>query len=210
MRGSVQTLARTAARAEAAGFDAVWSPEFYTRSAVVSLAAMAVATSSCRVGSSIAYASGRSPMVLATEARSLDELTGGRLVLGLGTGTRRMMEDWHGIDGASPAPRMEELIPLLRALWRLHEQPVAHDGRFYRTHLTPDGRGAAAGPRGDPRLHGGRQPAHDPGRRPRRRRPARAPAVHRAATSTRSCGRRSTRAAAAASARTRRWSWSGW
>jgi probable F420-dependent oxidoreductase len=111
--------------------------EFYTRSAVVTLASIAAHTSRCRVGTSIAYATGRSPLVLATEARSLDEVSGGRLVLGLGTGTRRMMEDWHGVDPEAPAARMEELVPLLRRLWRLHEGTVKHDGRFYRCHVTP-------------------------------------------------------------------------
>ena len=74
---------------------------------------MANATSSARLGSSIAYAVGRSPLVLATEARSLDELSGGRLMLGLGTGTTRMMANWHGVEPAGPASRMEELVPLL-------------------------------------------------------------------------------------------------
>jgi probable F420-dependent oxidoreductase len=89
------------------------------------------------VGSSIAYAVGRSPLTLATEARSLDEISGGRLVLGVGTGTKRMMYDWHGTDPAAPALRVEELIPLLRRLWRLHEGPVAHEGRFYRVDVRP-------------------------------------------------------------------------
>jgi len=137
MRGGVADVASAAARAEAAGFDSAWTPEFYTRSAIVTLAAMAAQTSSCRLGTSIAYATGRSPLVMATEARSLDELTGGRLVLGLGTGTRRMMEDWHGVDPDAPAKRMEELVPLLRRLWRLHEGEVAHEGRFYRTRVVP-------------------------------------------------------------------------
>ena len=137
LRGSLQKLASTAARAEAAGFSTVWTPEFYTRSAVVSLAVIANASRAVRVGSSIAYASGRSPLVLATEARSLDELSGARLTLGLGLGTKRMMRDWHGIDPEAPAVRMEELVGLLRQIWRLHEAPVTHEGRFYRMHLTP-------------------------------------------------------------------------
>jgi probable F420-dependent oxidoreductase len=137
LRGGIETIAATSAEAEAAGFDAVWTPEFYTRSAIVTLSQIAAHTSRCRVGTSIAYATGRSPLVLATEARSLDEVSGGRLVLGLGTGTRRMMEDWHGVDPDGPATRMEELVPLLRRLWRLHEGPVQHDGRFYRCRITP-------------------------------------------------------------------------
>jgi probable F420-dependent oxidoreductase len=137
LRGGVEDVAAAAGRAEQAGFDAAWSPEFYTRSAVVTLARMATTTSRVRVGSSIAYAVGRSPLTLATEARSLDEVSGGRLTLGLGTGTRRMMSDWHGTDPEGPASRMEELVPLLRRLWRLHEGPVSHHGRFYDLDITP-------------------------------------------------------------------------
>jgi probable F420-dependent oxidoreductase len=137
LRGGVEQVAAAAARAEAAGFDAVWTPEFYTRSAVVTVARMATTTRSVRVGSSIAYAVGRSPLTLATEARSLDEVCGGRFVLGLGTGTRRMMSSWHGADPDGPATRMEELVPLLRRLWRLHEGPVTHHGRFYDLDIAP-------------------------------------------------------------------------
>jgi probable F420-dependent oxidoreductase len=137
LRGGIADAAGAAAEAERLGYHSAWSPEFYTRSAVVSLAAMAQATSAARIGSSIAYAVGRTPLVLATEARSLDELSGGRLALGLGTGTTKMMADWHGVDPAGPASRMEELLPLLRRLWRLHEGPVRHDGRFYHVDVAP-------------------------------------------------------------------------
>ncbi|GAA5174289.1 LLM class flavin-dependent oxidoreductase [Pseudonocardia eucalypti] len=137
LRGGVAQIAAAGAEAERRGFDAVWSPEFYTRSAVVTLTRLAAETRRTRVGSSIAYGVGRSPLTIATEARSLDEVSGGRLVLGLGTGTRRMMSDWHGVDPEGPASRMEELVPLLRRLWRLHEAPVRHDGRFYHVNLTP-------------------------------------------------------------------------
>ena len=73
----------------------------------------------------------------ASEARDLDDLSGGRIVLGLGNGTTRMMEDWHGVDGSSPAVRMEELVTVLRKLWRLDQGPVDHEGRFYKVHLSP-------------------------------------------------------------------------
>jgi probable F420-dependent oxidoreductase len=135
LAGTVRSVAASAAIAEQNGFGTAWTSEFYNRSATITLASMAHATSTIRVGSGIAYAVGRSPVVLAAEARDLDEISDGRLVLGLGTGTRRMMEDWHGVDPSGPATRMEELIPLLRQLWRLHEAPVDHDGRFYHLKL---------------------------------------------------------------------------
>jgi alkanesulfonate monooxygenase SsuD/methylene tetrahydromethanopterin reductase-like flavin-dependent oxidoreductase (luciferase family) len=76
--------------------------------------------------------------VLANDARFLDEMSDGRFTLGLGTGTRRMMTDWHGVlDPDGPASRIEELVPLLRRFWRLHEGPVRHQGRFYSVDITP-------------------------------------------------------------------------
>src|SRR5919204_798076 len=141
--GGPAELAEAARMAEEAGFESVWATEFYDRSATVALAAMAHATTRIELGSAIAYAFGRTPVVLAAEARDLDELSGGRLTIGLGTGTRRMQQDWHGLDGEHPASRMEELVPLVRKLWRLHEGPVDHDGRFYRLHVHPT---AAVGP----------------------------------------------------------------
>lgn len=126
-----------AVRAEQAGFSAVWTSELYNRSATIVMASLAEATERCAIGSSIAYGVGRTPLVWAAEARDLDELSGGRILLGLGNGNARMMEDWHGVDGSSPAVRMEELVEVLRKLWRLHEGPVHHDGRFYRLHVSP-------------------------------------------------------------------------
>jgi probable F420-dependent oxidoreductase len=123
--------------AEESGFESVWATEFTDRSATVAMSAMARDTASITIGSAIAYAFGRTPLVLAAEARDLDALSEGRLILGLGTGTKRMQRDWHGLDGEHPAPRMEELVPLVRRLLRLHEGPVEHDGRFYHVHVRP-------------------------------------------------------------------------
>jgi probable F420-dependent oxidoreductase len=138
LAGGLKDTREITRSAEGAGFDAAWSGEFLNRSAVVSVAAMAAATRRIGVGSAIAYAVGRSPLVLANDAKFLDEMSDGRLTLGLGTGTRKMMENWHGVtDPDGPATRMEELIPLLRRLWRLHEGPVRHRGRFYTVDITP-------------------------------------------------------------------------
>jgi probable F420-dependent oxidoreductase len=135
--GTLDTVAAAARRAQERGFESVWTTEFYDRSATVSLAAMAQQTSTITLASGIAYAVGRSPLVLAAEARDLDELSGGRLLLGLGTGTTRMQQDWHGADGRSPAPRLEELVPLLRRIWAMDSEGVQHEGRFYRMALRP-------------------------------------------------------------------------
>lgn len=129
--------AEIAARAEEAGFDAVWANELYNKSVTVPLAVLAGATRRVKLGTNIAYGVGRTPLVWAAEARDLDELSDGRLILGLGNGTPRMMEDWHGVSGEAPAARMEELVTVLRKLWNLHEGPVEHEGRFYRVRLRP-------------------------------------------------------------------------
>lgn len=129
--------AELARAAERAGFAMVWTGELYNRSATVPMAMLAAATGRVRIGSNIAYGAGRSPMIWAAEARDLDELSEGRLVLGLGNGTKGMLENWLGVSSDAPAERMRELVAVLRKLWRLHEGPVHHDGRFYRVHLAP-------------------------------------------------------------------------
>jgi probable F420-dependent oxidoreductase len=130
-------LAALGRRAEAAGFDSVWVSELYNRSATIPMATLATTTDRIAIGTNIAYGVGRTPLVWASEARDLDDLSGGRILLGLGNGTTRMMEDWHGVDGSSPAVRMEELVTVLRKLWRLDQGPVDHEGRFYKVHLRP-------------------------------------------------------------------------
>jgi probable F420-dependent oxidoreductase len=136
LSGIADTVA-AARLAEAAGFESVWTTEFPDRSATISLAAVAQATERVTVGSAIAYAFGRTPLVLSAEARDLDDLSAGRLIVGLGTGTARMQRDWHGLDGEHSASRMEELVPLVRRLLSLHEGPISHEGRFYRTVVNP-------------------------------------------------------------------------
>lgn len=135
----VRAMGELAALADAAGLAGAWAPELYDRSSTIAAAEMINRTRRIEVGTAIAYGVGRSPLTLAAEARDLDELSEGRFVLGLGNGTRRMISDWHGLDPAAPAVRMEELVGLVRKLWNMHEGPVEHDGRFYRLHFRPTG-----------------------------------------------------------------------
>ena len=130
-------MAALAREAEAAGFGAVWTSELYNRSATIPMAVLAHQSRRVRIGCNIAYGVGRTPLVWAAEARDLDELSGGRVIIGLGNGTPGMMENWHGVSGASPAVRMEELVEVLRKLWRLNQGAVHHEGPFYRVHVEP-------------------------------------------------------------------------
>src|SRR5262245_16076687 len=116
--GSARADVDLAIRAEAAGFDGVFTIEFFNRHGYVPLGAIAQATSRVRIGTAIANAFTRTPLLHASAAMDLDELSGGRMVLGLGSATRRMNEDWYDVPFSAPAARMRELVSLLRAAFR--------------------------------------------------------------------------------------------
>lgn len=128
---SLAELVAAARRAEEAGADAVWVSELH-RSAPVPLAAIAGATSTVRVGTAISLAFVRSPMVTALEAMDLDELSGGRLVLGLGSGVQRLNEDWHNARWGRPVAHLRETVAAVRTVVaRSHlGEPVELDGAY--------------------------------------------------------------------------------
>ncbi|MFJ6466674.1 LLM class flavin-dependent oxidoreductase [Streptomyces sp. NPDC091387] len=99
--------------AEDAGADTLWASELH-RSATVTAAALACATTTARIGTAVALAFVRSPMTCALETLDLDELSDGRAVLGLGTGVRRLNEDWHGVPFDHPAQRLRETVDCVR------------------------------------------------------------------------------------------------
>ncbi len=106
-------LVEAGASAEAAGAQVIWAPEMH-RSATVTAAAVAAGTSTVGVGTAIALAFTRSPMVTALEAMDLDELSGGRFVLGLGTGVQRLNEDWHNARWGKPVAHLRETVAIVR------------------------------------------------------------------------------------------------
>jgi probable F420-dependent oxidoreductase len=116
--GSVRGDVEQAVRAEAAGFHGVYSIEFFNRHGYVPLAAIAERTQRVQLGTAIANAFIRTPLSHASAAMDLDELSQGRMVLGLGSATKRMNEDWYDVPFSAPAARMAELVELLRAAFR--------------------------------------------------------------------------------------------
>ena len=137
----IDEMVEYARLAEEAGFEAVWLTDFYNRDAFVRMAMVGQATSRIGIASGIAYAFARSPVLTAAAAADVDEVTGGRVVLGLGTGTKRMQESWYSLTFESPAPKAAEVVRLLRALWAAPgARPFKFDGRFYRIAIDLFGR----------------------------------------------------------------------
>lgn len=114
---TIAELADVSARAERAGASAVWVPELH-RSAPVTLAALAAATSTVSLGTAISLAFVRSPMITALEALDLDEISDGRLLLGLGTGVQRLNESWHNARWGRPVAHLRETVRNVRHLVR--------------------------------------------------------------------------------------------
>ncbi|WP_327084992.1 LLM class flavin-dependent oxidoreductase [Nonomuraea sp. NBC_01738] len=126
-------LTEAAGAAQDAGAEVIWLPELH-RSATVSAAAVAAATSGAGVGSAIALAFTRSPMITALEALDLDELTGGRFVLGLGSGARRLNENWHNADWERPLVRLRETVEVIRMIIATAHtgEPLRYEGETQR------------------------------------------------------------------------------
>ncbi len=110
---TLEEFAAACAAARQAGFHRVWTSELH-RSATVQAAAAANAAPGTEVGTAIALAFTRSPMTTALEAMDLDELTGGRFVLGLGSGVRRLNEDWHNATWGKPVTHLREVVAVIR------------------------------------------------------------------------------------------------
>ena len=130
--GTAAPQVELAKRAEDAGLASVWTAEFFNQHPFVPLAAIARETERVSIGTAIANAFTRSPVVHATAALDLDELSGGRMQLGLGSGTSRMMEEWYGVTFDKPAARMTEFVRVLNALFEAQSSVgFRFSGDFY-------------------------------------------------------------------------------
>ncbi len=119
--------------AEARGFHSVWTLEFFHQHGFVRLGAVAAATERVKVGTAIAYAFMRTPLLAASAAMDVDEISGGRVILGLGSGTRSMNVKWYSLPfDDPPAPRMREAIELIRAAFVAQKGGgLRYSGQYY-------------------------------------------------------------------------------
>jgi alkanesulfonate monooxygenase SsuD/methylene tetrahydromethanopterin reductase-like flavin-dependent oxidoreductase (luciferase family) len=103
-----------AERAESLGYDSLWCGELWERDAFVSLARAAEHTDAIELGTAIANVYSRTPAALAQAAGTLAEAAEGRVRLGLGTSTRKAIEDLHAMDFENPPRRLHETTELAR------------------------------------------------------------------------------------------------
>jgi alkanesulfonate monooxygenase SsuD/methylene tetrahydromethanopterin reductase-like flavin-dependent oxidoreductase (luciferase family) len=118
-------------------------PEVWGYDALTGLAYLAAKTSSIRLGTFVVQLGSRSPALLATSALSLQELSGGRFLLGVGTSGPRVMEGWHGVRFRKPVQTTRETIEVIRIVSR--GERLEHAGEIYPLPL-PDSSGAALRP----------------------------------------------------------------
>jgi probable F420-dependent oxidoreductase len=129
--GPVAHVGAMARAAEDAGFESCWAAET-TNSAFVAAAAAIQATSRINVGTAVALAFPRSPTITAMTAWDLDELSGGRFLLGLGSQVKRVNEHRFSVPFEHPAPKLKEYAQVLRTVWAANRgDDVVHRGRFY-------------------------------------------------------------------------------
>ena len=125
---------------ERLGVDSAWSAEFWGGDALTPLAYLAGQTSTIRLGTGIVQLGARTPAMLAMSALSMQALTGGRFILGIGTSGPQVMEGWHGVRFDRPVQRTRETIDIIRKVSA--GERLAYDGKVYTLPL-PDGEGRA-------------------------------------------------------------------
>ena len=96
--------------AERLGFDSVWTAEAYGSDAVTPLAWIGAQTSKIKLGTAIMQMPARTPAMTAMTAMTLDALSGGRFILGLGPSGPQVVEGWHGVAYGKPLTRTREYI----------------------------------------------------------------------------------------------------
>ena len=117
--------------AERLGFDSVWTAEAYGSDAVTPLAYLAAVTEKIKLGTSIMQVAGRTPAMCAMTMATLDAISNGRALCGLGLSGPQVVEGWHGQPFGKPAAKLREYAEIIRLIWA-REEPVSYEGKEYQ------------------------------------------------------------------------------
>src|SRR4029078_10683701 len=136
-----KAVIRAAQLAEELGYDSIWIPEAWAYEPFQLLTEIALSTRRIKVATGIANVFSRSAGLLAMSAATLDEISEGRAIIGLGTSGKRLVENFHGAAYEKPLTRLRETIGTMRALWRGErlrpELSSLFDARQFRLEMNP-------------------------------------------------------------------------
>jgi F420-dependent oxidoreductase-like protein len=127
-----------AKEAESLGYDSIWTAEAWGSDAFTPLAWIGAHTSRIRLGTSVVQLSARTPTATAMATLTLDHLSQGRVILGLGVSGPQVVEGWYGAPFAKPLSRTREYVDIVRQVLR-REAPVTSDGPHYPLPYTGEG-----------------------------------------------------------------------
>ena len=130
-RGVEETI-EMARWAEAEGYDDLWFADSSGVDALTTAAAVALNTTRCRIGTAIIPVYSRTPAVLASTTHVLHKLSNGRFILGLGSSSQTMMENWHGLHFSKPLSRVKETTQLVKQM--LTGEKTGFDGTTVKSH----------------------------------------------------------------------------
>jgi len=134
--GGFAESAAKVAEYEKAGLDIAWVAEAYGFDAPTFMGYLAAKTESITIGSGILPIYTRTPTLMAMTAASMDTLTGGRFILGLGASGPQVIEGFHGVRYDAPLGRTREIIDICRLVWK--RERVTYDGKYYTLPLPTD------------------------------------------------------------------------
>ena len=128
---------------EKAGLDTVWVAEVYGFDSPTLMGYIAARTETVAIGSAILPLYSRTPSLVAMTAAGLDDLSGGRAILGLGASGPQVIEGWHGVPYTKPLARTRETVEICRKIWARQDR-LTHDGSVFQLPLPPE-RGTGLG-----------------------------------------------------------------
>ncbi len=124
--------------AETLGYDSVWTAEAWGADAITPLAWIAAKTERIKLGTGIMQMSARTPAMCAMQAMTVDQLSGGRMIVGLGPSGPQVIEGWHGVPYGKPLTRTREYIEIMRMVFA-REKKVEFDGVEYQVPYRGEG-----------------------------------------------------------------------